>query len=116
MIKTPSKATLRKYGLTEGEWRAILDRQGGTCFICQKEPPKGVLCIDHFHAPKWKKLPPEKRKLYVRGLLCSYCNLRLLRKGWTLAKLRRAVLYVERFERQLNPPREEPISVMNPEH
>ena len=98
MIKVPSKATLRKYGLTLEDWQRRLNDQGGVCFICEKEPPSGILCVDHFHVKGWKKMAPEKRKQYVRGLLCSYCNLRLLRKGWTLAKLKRAVLYVEKFE------------------
>ncbi len=76
----------------------MLERQGGVCAICKKEPPNGRLCTDHDHVKKWKKMPPEKRKLYVRGLLCAYCNLRLLRKGWTLEKLERAVDYVKQYE------------------
>jgi len=98
MVTPPKKATLRRYGLSIEEWLHILERQGGVCAICLKVPPNGRLCTDHHHAPKWKKMPPAKRKLYVRGLLCAYCNLRLLRKGWTLAKLERAVEYVRQYE------------------
>lgn len=101
MVKEPSKQTVKKYGLTLPEWRDILARQGGVCYICEKVPPSGILCVDHFHAKGWKKMPPEERKRYVRGLLCAYCNLRLLRKGWTLEKLKRAVLYVAAFEQRL---------------
>jgi len=98
MIIQPKKATLKRYGLTVEEWKVMLDQQGGVCFICEKEPPNQRLCVDHHHVPKWRKMPPEKRKLYVRGLLCAYCNLRLLRKGWTLKKLQRGVLYMEQYE------------------
>lgn len=101
MVIPPSKATLKRYGLTLEEWLAILERQGGVCAVCKKIPPNQRLCTDHLHVPKWKKLPPEKRKLYVRGLLCAYCNLRLLRKGWTLEKLENAVDYVKLFEQRL---------------
>lgn len=101
MVKPPSKATLRKYGLNSEEWIAILNSQGGVCYICEKVPPNEKLCTDHEHVKNWKKLPPEKRKLYVRGLLCAYCNLRLMRKGWTLKKLNRAVNYIEQYEKRL---------------
>ena len=100
MIITPKKATLKRYGLSEPEWLEMLERQGGVCAICQKEPPNKRLCTDHHHVPKWKKMPPQQRKLYVRGLLCAYCNLRLLRKGWTLAKLERAVIYMKEYEQR----------------
>jgi hypothetical protein len=96
----PKKATLKRYGLKLEEWQALLIRQGGVCAICQKVPPNQRLCTDHEHAKGWKKMPPERRKLYVRGLLCAYCNLRLLRKGWTLIKLERAVEYVKRYEQR----------------
>jgi len=101
MIREPSKPTLKRYGLSLEEWKIMLGKQEGVCYVCRKEPPSQTLCIDHFHVPKWKKMPPEKRKLYVRGLLCAYCNLRLLRKGWTLEKLQRAVTYVQAFEEKL---------------
>jgi hypothetical protein len=98
MVTPPKKATLKRYGLSLEEWKAMLEEQGGVCAVCQKVPPNGRLCTDHHHAPKWKKMPPEQRKRYVRGLLCAYCNLRLLRKGWTLDKLKRAVVYIEKYE------------------
>jgi hypothetical protein len=60
MVKTPSKATLKKYGLSEDEWQKILTRQNGVCAVCEKVPTTGRLCIDHEHVKGWKKLPPEK--------------------------------------------------------
>lgn len=98
MVQTPSIATLKKYGLSEAEWRVILDSQGGVCFVCQKEPTKGRLCIDHEHVKLWKKMPPEKRKLYVRGLLCWVCNHYYLGRGISIPKAHRVALYLEQFE------------------
>lgn len=79
-IDPPSAATLKKYGLSEEEWMAILLRQGGVCAICKLAPTpspktgKTLLNVDHEHVKLWKKMPPEKRKLYVRALLCWQCN------------------------------------------
>lgn len=98
MINTPSKATLKKYGLEENEWRAILESQNGVCFVCEKEPSKGRLCIDHEHAKGWKKMPPEKRKLYVRGLLCWVCNHYYLGRGINIPKAKNVVRYLEQYE------------------
>lgn len=91
----PTLVTLNKYGLSAAEWQAMHDVQGGACAICRITPTTGLLCVDHRHARGWKKLPPEKRKTYVRGLLCWTCNLMLVGRGVTLAKLRAAIAYLE---------------------
>jgi len=59
---------LKKIGLTEPEYRRLLDRQGGVCYVCKTSEPwnRGkscTLCIDHDH---------ETGK--VRKLLCGRCN------------------------------------------
>lgn len=97
MILTPSLATLKKYGLSESEWRALLDKQGGVCAVCKIEPSKGRLCIDHEHVKGWKKMPPEKRKLYVRGLLCWVCNHYYLGRGISIQKAQNVVLFLEDY-------------------
>jgi hypothetical protein len=52
---------LKKYGLTEAEYRALYKAQGGRCYICQEATGKSRrLAVDHNH------LTGE-----VRGLLCS---------------------------------------------
>jgi hypothetical protein len=59
------------------EWiNLTLDAQGGACAICKFIPGPGdkVLCLDHKHIEGWKEMPPEERRLYVRGLLCGSCN------------------------------------------
>jgi hypothetical protein len=50
-----------KYGLTQGEFEAMLASQGGLCAICSL--PMGTPKIDHNHDTG-----------EVRGLLCSPCN------------------------------------------
>jgi hypothetical protein len=117
-VQVPSEATLKKYGLPESEWRAILERQGGVCAVCHQEPkpPKahpergGRLCIDHEHVyvatpgkktkTPWKKLPPEQRRLYVRGLLCWTCNTTYVGRGITITRSRNVTKYLERYEQQ----------------
>lgn len=98
MIVEPSKATLKKYGLTLGEWRDILTKQGGICPICEKEPSTGRFVVDHLHVKGWKKLPPEKRKTYVRGLTCWFCNRWYMSRNMTIEKARNIELYLLRFE------------------
>lgn len=54
----------RTYGITENEYNAILERQGGRCGICRTDDPgaKGW-AIDHCHESE-----------LVRGVLCGRCN------------------------------------------
>lgn len=57
---------LKKYGITEGQYLDLLKKQKGVCAICKK-PPKINLCVDHNHST-----------LEIRGLLCSFCNRRVI--------------------------------------
>lgn len=98
VLLVPKLPTLKKYGLNLEDWEKIAVAQSRVCYICQRLPDVGRLAIDHEHVRGWKKMPPEKRKLYVRGLLCTYCNFRLLSKGITLAKARRIAKYLEEYE------------------
>lgn len=54
----------RKYGMTEDDYLALYETQGGVCAIC-KQPPVGNkgLGVDHDHNTG-----------VVRGLLCMGCN------------------------------------------
>lgn len=94
----PSPTTLKKYGLTNEDWTAMATRQGGVCAVCKQLTKTGRLCIDHFHVKGWKKLPPEKRKLYVRGLLCWRCNTTFVGRGITVERSRCVTTYLEAFE------------------
>jgi Recombination endonuclease VII len=97
-VKVPSAATLKKYGLTAEEWLKILADQNNVCFICQKYPSTGRLCVDHYHVPKWKSLPPEQRKLWIRGILCWFCNHSYVGRAITVQKAERVVQYLKEFE------------------
>lgn len=101
MVKQPSNPTLKKYGLSVAEWRVLLEKQNGVCFICQKIPKTERLCIDHFHIRGFKKMKPEQKKIYVRGLLCNYCNLRIASKAINLEKAIRLVEYLQAFDTKL---------------
>lgn len=61
---------LKRHGMTEAEYLAMHDDQGGTCAICREPESKTdkngrrfLLCIDHDHDTG-----------QVRGLLCQECN------------------------------------------
>lgn len=59
------------YGITLEEYDHILDHQGGVCAICNR-PPKvnEVFHVDHEHS--------KAGAGRVRGIVCSYCNTRLI--------------------------------------
>ncbi len=76
----------------------MADEQGEACFVCKQKPMKGRLCIDHEHAKGWKKMPPDERKLYVRGLLCFRCNTTFVGRGVTIERAQRVALYLEKYE------------------
>lgn len=95
---TPKPGTLKKYGLSEAEWRHMADEQEEACFVCRLKPMKGRLCIDHEHVSGWKKMPDAQRKQYVRGLLCFMCNTRFVGRGVTIERAKRVALYLERYQ------------------
>jgi hypothetical protein len=67
LINPPSEKTLKKYGLSAGEWLDILELQGGVCAVCKKAPKSGRYHIDHDHVRGWKDLPDEKRNSTSAG-------------------------------------------------
>jgi hypothetical protein len=73
-----------KFGITQGEYEAMLERQGGGCAICGDPPPaSSSLHVDHDHGTG-----------EIRALLCVRCNngIGLFREQPRL--LRRAATYV----------------------
>jgi len=102
-VKPPSKPTLRRYGWTAEEWWARWEEQGLVCAICQVAPRTGRVVTDHEHVRGWKKMPPEERKNYIRGLLCWTCNANIVRRGITIQKLENAATYLRIYrERRAN--------------
>jgi len=99
-MKLPTKTTLKKYGLTEQDYIDMYNEYDGACHVCLEKSKNATraLHIEHQHVKGWKQMPPEQRRLYVRGLACFICNFRILTKGVTLKRLRNAVKYLERYE------------------
>lgn len=99
-IRPPSIATLKKYGLTVVEWLAILLAQGNVCAICKKVPPSGIWVTDHDHVPKFKRMLPEHRKVYVRGILCSWCNSHFVHRSMTVEKAKNIATYLASYNKR----------------
>lgn len=79
--------TMRQYGMTNSDYDAILESQGGVCKICRQ--PSGRLAVDHCHTTD-----------AVRGLLCRNCNLGLGNFKDDLDIIQSAVLYLEEQSRR----------------
>lgn len=74
------------YGLSEAEWYALYESQGGCCAICGKPEQINVLNIDHDHATG-----------IVRGMLCGHCNKAIGLFGDDLDRIARAYYYLKEF-------------------
>jgi hypothetical protein len=79
--RKPTRA--KGLGVTDDQYDAMLQAQGGGCAICGSRPKTRRLHVDHDHATG-----------RVRGLLCHVHNRRLWR-GATGAELRLMADYVE---------------------
>jgi hypothetical protein len=101
MIKVPSAATLRKYGLTDVTWLAILASQGNVCPICNKVPTTGRFVTDHYHVKGFKDLPFEEKAQWVRGVTCWWCNSVFLGRGVTIEKAQAVVDYLKAFKARM---------------
>lgn len=97
-IRPPSAPTLRRYGLTADEWLALLAAQGWRCPVCLKSGAAVRWNTDHDHVPGWAKRPPEERRRYVRGVLCTYCNFRRVNSRMPAAEARRIADYLRAYE------------------
>jgi hypothetical protein len=75
----------RRYGLSLDDYKAMLERQGGRCAICGREPIKdNRLCVDHDHMTG-----------KVRALLCDNCNMALGSFNDDVEAMAKAIRYVE---------------------
>jgi len=75
------------YGITTEQYEDILRSQGGVCAICEKPPLRKRLSVDHHHTSG-----------LIRGLLCTYCNLRIV------GRMTEARLYYRAAEYLTTPP------------
>lgn len=95
-IKIPAKSTLRIYGLNERAWLILFREQEWKCPICQKT--NAHWNIDHQHISGWKKMPPETRVLFVRGILCWSCNKNDAPSNLSAEKAYRLADYIQKYE------------------
>lgn len=75
-----------KYGITSEQYNELLKKQDGKCAICEKHHtafPRR-LAVDHNHHTG-----------EVRGLLCTYCNHRVVGRHRDAKLLRKIADYVE---------------------
>jgi len=98
----PTDKTLDKYGLSRDEFHSILAKQGGVCPICSKVPSTGRWVIDHHHVKGWSKMSAGKRKEYVRGITCWFCNHYYLGRAINTEKAKNVVAYLQRYEDKWN--------------
>lgn len=75
------KTKLKKYGLTEAEYKKLLADSGNKCYICGSPPKSRSLNIDHNHRME-KQLRKEGKSISgsVRGVLCFWCNSHIISK------------------------------------
>ena len=90
----PKGSRFRSDLLTEDEYKAMLEAQGGVCAICNEKPKAGRLAVDHVHGT-------DK----VRGLLCNLCNPALGLFKDDPGRLKTAIEYLKQgdHERRRNP-------------
>ena len=74
---------IRKYGVTQADYDAMLKRQGGCCAICRKSQER-ALDVDHNHSTG-----------EVRGLLCTNCNRMIGHAGDSAERLEAAAAYLK---------------------
>jgi hypothetical protein len=73
-----------KYGITQEEYDALLEAQGGGCAVCGATPEEEELPVDHDHDTG-----------EVRGILCNNCNNGIGRFEDSPELLRSAADYLE---------------------
>src|SRR6266852_1434020 len=95
LVRPPSRATLRKYGLTYSTWDKIWNAQGQKCGLCGGQHNKWF--VEHEHTKQYSKMPSEIRSMYVRGIVGFVCNKFLIGKH-TLTTARLVVKYLESYE------------------
>lgn len=86
----------KNYGLSLGEYDALLQKQGGVCAICGQDEPSAHgrtgkqfrLAVDHCHETG-----------IVRGLLCQKCNRAVGLFGDNPILLRKAISYLLRAQK-----------------
>lgn len=82
-----AQSRFHKYRITDDEWRALIESQGGGCAICGTAGValKNPLCVDHDHVTG-----------EIRGALCRSCNAAIGHMDDDVERLRAAISYLTR--------------------
>lgn len=83
------------YGITEADYWALYEFQGGRCYICRWASGKTRrLCVDHDHSCTVGHARERGCPVCVRGLLCRSCNTIIGRARDAIAFFQRAIEYL----------------------
>lgn len=89
-----NKYLKKKYGISLKQYNYMLKKQGYKCAICGKhqKDEKRNFAVDHCHKTK-----------IVRGILCNYCNSRLLKYlGYDIPRAKGLVDYLKRWIKKVS--------------
>ncbi len=76
----------RVYGLTKQDYYTILSAQDNKCPVCSKKYCENKFVVDHLHC---------KYPMPIRGIICRYCNHRVVGRHKDPELLRSAANYIE---------------------
>lgn len=81
-----AKNLMNKFGMTVHQYNELLEKQNNRCAICDRHESefKVRLCVDHNHVTN-----------EIRGLLCTYCNHRVIGRHRNGDLLRKMADYVD---------------------
>jgi len=97
--KQPAAGTLDKYGFSSDDFWALWKAQGEACGVCHEDVhPRYV--IDHEHVAGWKNMEPDRRKLYVRGIVGIAENHWLLTRYMNAARAKLVASYLVKYEKR----------------
>src|SRR6266403_2637664 len=67
--QTRNNYLLKRFGITNEQYQFLLGQQEESCAVCKRHYSvfKVRLCVDHDHHTG-----------FIRGLLCNYCNRRII--------------------------------------
>jgi hypothetical protein len=82
----------REYGLTHGQYLALLEAQDGACAICGNGSQQRALAVDHDHETG-----------AIRGLLCDRCNPMLGYARDNTGVLQAAIEYLKQYQVPIPP-------------
>lgn len=90
----------KNFGITVDEYEELLKNQQGLCACCGKKQAENAL--DGFGKPRRFAVDHDHVTGEIRGLLCHSCNVGIGLLGDAIQGLRKAMEYLEAFEKRRN--------------